>query len=508
MTTTLRDLIRFVMPPGSRLLTAVDGLHAHVRAVVGLRATLPAFPELHGGEVTLVSPAQALALDERLTLPHIVRRLAEVPVTGIAVTGLIDEEAVVVARQSELALIALPADADLRAIERDAARLMRDADLQIERWAAQLYSDLTQRVIDGAGIAGVLRRISEWTELSAAFYSTAGTLRAEAAQGAGRAVFELLRPAGAGERHVLGWHVFVEQVGEAGWLAVAGPELDHWDHLVARQGASALALELAKEQAVKNAEARVRGDVLRTILSGAPADSESLSSQAAELGYQLNRPHIALVIAPIPGTTPAELQSTLERLLAQRKLVAPVLSREDSVGVFVPDVSGGATAGELIEALRSAHRCTVGVGGTAPTAGAWPRILDEAEQALALGRQLFGPETVTAFADLGVYRFLLAQRESPELWRFYRDTLGPILDHGSTATDLLETLEGYFVARGNVSRAAAMLHIHRNTLIYRLQRICEIAGVDWERAEDQLALQLALKAHRVLRVANQDPQST
>ena len=65
---------------------------------------------------------------------------------------------------------------------------------------------------------------------------------------------------------------------------------------------------------------------------------------------------------------------------------------------------------------------------------------------------------------------------------------------------MIETLEGYFLARGNVSRAAALLHVHRNTLIYRLQRIAEIAGVNWERAEDHLALQLALRAHRVLQM--------
>ena len=110
-------------------------------------------------------------------------------------------------------------------------------------------------------------------------------------------------------------------------------------------------------------------------------------------------------------------------------------------------------------------------------------------------------KSITAFADLGIYRLLLAQRESPELGHFYRDTLGPLLDHGSSSSDLIDTLEGYFLARGNVSRAATLLHVHRNTLIYRLQRISEIAGIDWERAEDQLALQIALKVHRVLRMS-------
>ena len=36
--------------------------------------------------------------------------------------------------------------------------------------------------------------------------------------------------------------------------------------------------------------------------------------------------------------------------------------------------------------------------------------------------------------------------------------------------------------------------------IARLQRISDITGIDWKHAEDQLALQLALKAHRVLKL--------
>ena len=500
MTITLRDLMRFAIPPGSRLLAGEEGAHVHVRAVASLRATLPAFPELRGGELALVSPAQALALDERLTLPSIVGRLADIPVAAVAVLGPIDSAVRDVASAAELALIELPPDTDLRLLERDAQRLIGDADLQIERWASQLYSDLTQRVVDGAGVGGVVHRLGERTGLSVACYGINGVLRAQHGQGSARAVFEVLRPDSPGEHHLLGQHVYVEPIGETGWLALAGPALDGWDRLAARQGAAALALELAKEQAVKEAETRVRGDLVRTILSGTPVDSESLNSQAAELGYRLDQPYIALVIAPANGESPATLQASLERLLLQRKLRAPLLTREDSMLVFVPVTGSGQPSHTLVEALSESYAVTAGISGPAPTASQWPRALDEAEQALALGRQLFGEKSVTAFADLGVYRLLLAQRDSAELWRFYRDTLGPILDHGATGADLIDTLEGYFLARGNVSRAAALLHIHRNTLIYRLQRICEITGIDWDHAEDQLALQLALKAHRVLKI--------
>lgn len=489
------------MPPTSRLLTGDDGLHVLVRGIASLRATLPAFSELRGGELALISPGQALALDERLTLPHMIGSLAQVPVAAIAVAGAATEGRAV-ALQANIPLIELPSDTDLRTVERDATRLMLDPDLQIERWASQLYSELTHRVVDGAGVSGVIARLSEVTGLSSACYTPSGRLRAQHTIGAARAVFEILRPESTGEHHLLGHHVYVTAISDAGWLALAGQSLDRWDQLAARQGAAALALELSKEQAVKDAEARVRGDLVRTILSGTPVDTESINSQAAELGYQLDQPHIALVIASAAGDQPPTLQVPIERLLSQRKLTAPLLLREDSVLVFVPVTSNPGGVHALLDTLNESHPVAAGISAIASTAAQWAHALDEAEQALVLGRQLFGSRSITAFNDLGVYRLLVSQRESPELWRFYRDTLGRLLDYGPSSGDLIETLEGYFLARGNVSRAAALLHVHRNTLIYRLQRIAEIADINWEHAEDQLALQLALKAHRVLRMGD------
>jgi purine catabolism regulator len=61
----------------------------------------------------------------------------------------------------------------------------------------------------------------------------------------------------------------------------------------------------------------------------------------------------------------------------------------------------------------------------------------------------------------------------------------------------VETLEGFFECNGNHARAAEALHLHRNTLLYRLDRIQSITGRDLGDAETRLSLQLALKIRRV-----------
>ncbi|NJO85200.1 MAG: PucR family transcriptional regulator, partial [Blastochloris sp.] len=63
---------------------------------------------------------------------------------------------------------------------------------------------------------------------------------------------------------------------------------------------------------------------------------------------------------------------------------------------------------------------------------------------------------------------------------------------------LLKTLDAFFAGLGNLARTAEILHVHRNTLLYRLERIKKISGLDLDNAEDRLALWIALKAHRVL----------
>ena len=91
-------------------------------------------------------------------------------------------------------------------------------------------------------------------------------------------------------------------------------------------------------------------------------------------------------------------------------------------------------------------------------------------------------------------------RESPELEEFYRATLAALADYDRRQEgELLKTLEAFFANLDNLARTAAALHIHRNTLLYRLGRIAEISGLDLDDPEERLALWLALKAHRVLR---------
>jgi purine catabolism regulator len=187
-----------------------------------------------------------------------------------------------------------------------------------------------------------------------------------------------------------------------------------------------------------------------------------------------------LILWPLEGAAPVERDRSVpppDRL----RTVA-----EDARAELARRTGGAATAG-----LGHGY---IGLSGIA-------RSAHEAEQALALGGRLFGGGAVWSYAELGVYRLLLPLRaqHAAELRTFLADTLGPLAtDRRPAVLALLDTLDAYLAHGGNASQAAAALHLHRNTLAYRLRRVAQLTGLDVDDPEARLHLHLALKVRRLL----------
>ncbi|HEU5085934.1 MAG TPA: helix-turn-helix domain-containing protein [Roseiflexaceae bacterium] len=508
---TVRDTLRLALPSGTQVLGGEAGLAHQVTWTATPRATPPAFANLRGGELVLASVAALRALDEQLTPATLIERLATVPVAAVAFTGLSEGDAVAVANTTHIPLLMLPADADIREIEREVQRLINDYDVQLERRGAQLAAMLTQRSLAGGGLQGLVDVLAERTGGGVGCYSASGELRRFRARGPARVALQTLQPSASGTQVHLGKHMLVHQLGAGsdrlGFLVICNDTLDDWDRVAAQQGSAAVALELAKQQAVLAAEERLRGDFVQAVLSGQATDGEAVLQRGRELGYDLRQAHVALLCAPI-GDGPDEaamtrLASTMSQALNALGITVPTMRRIDSVLCFVPSEQRGQHAREFAEQLRlrigAELPVAVAIGRDAPAISSWQRSLNEAEQALLIGRELLDTSRVLDFADLGVYRLLILLREKPELWDFYRTTLSALADYDrDQRAELLKTLQAFFEHLGNLARTAEALHVHRNTLLYRLERIRDISGMNLDDPDDRLALWLALKAHRVL----------
>lgn len=149
----------------------------------------------------------------------------------------------------------------------------------------------------------------------------------------------------------------------------------------------------------------------------------------------------------------------------------------------------------LAPALAAAGmRVTVGVSDPVTSvdglAGAWA----EARQAREIAALDPAAVSLAGSERLASYVLLLADVSTEVRHAFRSRVLDPLLTYDERHTsDLVHTLEAFLDAGGSWSQCAAELHVHVNTLRYRIDRIERLTGRDLRRLTDQVDLYLALR---------------
>jgi purine catabolism regulator len=148
---------------------------------------------------------------------------------------------------------------------------------------------------------------------------------------------------------------------------------------------------------------------------------------------------------------------------------------------------------EQIDAEYPKTQLIAGISGPAESLNEWPRVYQEALQAMQLGQRLKMHEMVD-FESLGIYRLLGKLEDITAVQEFTNQVIGPLVQYDEQhRSTLVQTIDEYFNHHGNISQTAEALFIHRNTLLYRLDRIQELTGHNLNQANMRLALHLSLK---------------
>lgn len=130
---------------------------------------------------------------------------------------------------------------------------------------------------------------------------------------------------------------------------------------------------------------------------------------------------------------------------------------------------------------------TVGIGGLHLGIEGLLTSYREAAAALRLGSKLYEPGKSYYIDDIGL-NIVFAELDLDKQVQLAKRALAPMLKD----SDLTKTLRGYFDHSLNLTNASKALHIHRNTLIYRLGKIRELVGLDPETFDDAVQLKIAL----------------
>lgn len=149
----------------------------------------------------------------------------------------------------------------------------------------------------------------------------------------------------------------------------------------------------------------------------------------------------------------------------------------------------------LTEELQLEH--VIGVGAVANQLKDVARSFKEAQIAVDIGRVFDEELTVMNFENLGIGR-LIYQLPTTLCEMF----LSEVFKKGSIESldeETLFTIQKFFENNLNVSETSRKLFVHRNTLVYRLEKIKKITGLDLREFDNAIVLKVALMVKKYLK---------
>ncbi|MDW4908378.1 PucR family transcriptional regulator ligand-binding domain-containing protein [Streptomyces sp. ADMS] len=313
------------------------------------------------------------------------------------------------------------------------------------------------------------------------------------------------------------------------WLLAVEADAGDWpaERLDLLQGVTQLiAVERDRRDAARTVRRRLAQEVLELVQTGAaPAEIAARLRVAAPvllpgLGAA---PHWQVVVGrvdwaggEIEGGPVA--QALLEEILVDPLLTGPEHSDRIAVArtgdeaialVPLPAVSSehdGSEAGILAEELLSAvrdplsagldddGRLTLGVSAAVHTAEGLRGALEEARHARRVAAARPGRVCAAGHQELASHVLLLPFVPDDVRRAFTARLLDPLRDYDRRhRAELIPTLEAFLECDGSWTRCATRLHLHVNTLRYRVGRIEQLTGRDLSRLEDKLDFFLALR---------------
>lgn len=318
----------------------------------------------------------------------------------------------------------------------------------------------------------VVERLARFMDASVAVLDAAGTPEITH----GNAPFDTLWRGVEGTVDADGWHAVVTPLAaragdEPRWLVLASPRAGFNGTLAKRAAETTapllVAMERLKEVALEQ-ERAVRGSLLDEVFTG--GDVASLTARAAAFGVDFAQP-ARVVLAR--GDTDVLRHELSEALIGIPHLIS------EHAGCVVALVQAPL---ERLEVGPCA-----GIGRPVSDIGAVRESLRDAELAL---ERATSEDTVVAFEQFDLGTLLLSEAAPERLEPKVAELVATLRENPA----LFEALVAYFDHDLDVPATAAELHLHPNSLRYRLARIEEVLGRSLKRPATIAELHIALLA--------------
>jgi sugar diacid utilization regulator len=251
--------------------------------------------------------------------------------------------------------------------------------------------------------------------------------------------------------------------------------------------------------------ASVRSHVSQLLLDEIESGTHDVTmavEAAKSIGYDIARPGVGVVIASYPTRkarlTADEVRSFYHAIDLLQSGGTPLLGAAADGGYRV--VIAGASRDLINAAIAHILEHTVGlealtrtgVGSALPGPAGIQRSLRQANRARSIGIILEPSQPVSYFED--VDQLDIFKDDEQAIASFVRKVLSPLLQaDAETGGSLVETIEMMFDCGWSRKVAAARLHLHPNTVDYRIRQAERLMGVTFDQGRSMFKILLALQ---------------
>ncbi len=173
-----------------------------------------------------------------------------------------------------------------------------------------------------------------------------------------------------------------------------------------------------------------------------------------------------------------------------------VLVKEIQSGIEQHDIEK--LAASIVDTLSGEHyiKSVVGIGTPISNVKDLAQSFKEAQIAMEVGKVFDTEQSIVSYDHLGIAR-LIYQLPTTLCEMFLRE----VFKQGSIEsldTETLFTIQRFFENNLNVSETSRGLFVHRNTLVYRLEKIKKLTGLDLREFDDAIVFKVALMVKKYL----------
>jgi purine catabolism regulator len=394
---------------------------------------------------------------------------------------------------SSMPLIEIPEDLSFVAISDAVAAADAEDQRSVLRQHLERSRTMLRGLSEGQGIAFLLDVLRNGTGLDGALVAPSGHVLAATARPPSSE--QAARAATTARRRRLPSEIEpgLTAFGSTGHARLVAPvlvvwaapsEIDDEARIVINQVTDYVELESGWRRAERQSQLGIAQEFVDLLRTG-DLSAQGFIARASAVGLDPDQPMTTLAFAH--GV--AEVAAALEAVGGPFAL-AP---QADSVIALAQPPGGDALRPAASAIAEMGGQPTLGGGSTGLGASEVARSLSEALAALNLARDRPPELRVVDHRDLGSHALLLTLLDPEILSGFREQVLGPVerwdLDHG---TELVHTLRVFLMNAGRCRATAASLHIHHNTLRYRLRRVELLTGRHLDEVADRLDMQIAL----------------